>query len=64
MSFKSEIQIALIDSYVQLDAKAHDYTCQSELSGFCSWGPGFRSWEIPLAGMFFLTYGFAYKTST
>ena len=49
---------------------SHDKTCQSELPGFRSWGPGIRSWEpvirsweITLAGMFFLTYGIAYRTS-
>ena len=50
---------------------SHDKTCQSELSTIrswgpiiCSWGPTIRSWGITLAGMFFLTYIIAYRTST
>ena len=49
---------------------SHDKTCQSELSAIRSWGPSIRSWGpairswgITLAGMFFLTYSIAYRTS-
>ena len=49
---------------------SHDKTCQSELSIIrswgpiiCSWGPIISSWGITLAGMFFLTYIIAYRTS-
>ena len=42
---------------------SHDKTCQSELSIIRSWGPIIRSWGITLAGMFFLTYIIAYRTS-
>ena len=49
---------------------SHDKTCQSELSAIRSWGPpirswgpAFHSWGITLAGMFFLTYSNAYRTS-